>query len=262
MRKSFDKILESGIFVSIILGLAYFFTYFYQKGLLDYYELPAEYIDLSLENVVKIFVYILMFLLSIYSIIRIIFINFPEKKSFKTKQILFFFFVYLALVAISLILLKTPCKQIIAYSVCFSLYIMYCFIAPFVFVKDEKNYIKKWFKYSVKSKNFFLKEIERQKESMFYPYERIIVLLGSLLMAIILLGGSFWLSGKENAQYAKEHYVAKDYSDMVVVYQTKEVYILKEETNGVLKDEFQVVSSDDIGTLKKEKTGLLKLETE
>lgn len=262
MKKSLNKIIESGIIVSLFLGLAYFFTYQYQKGFLDYYDLPLKYIDLSIENVVEIFIYFLGFLMCVFSITRIISINVPKLQSYKAKQILSVSVIYMVLVALSLVLLKAHSKPIITYTIFFVLYIIYCILAPFVFAKQEKNYIKKWQIYTEKSEKFFSKEIELKKESILYPYEKTIVMLGVLLMVIGIIGVFFGVSGKEQAQYAEEHYVAKDYSDKVVVYHTKDFYILKEETDGVLKDEFQIVSADEIGTLKKEKTGVLKLEEE
>ena len=198
----------------------------------------------------------------VFSITRIISINVPKLQSYKAKQILSVSVIYMVLVALSLVLLKAHSKPIITYTIFFVLYIIYCILAPFVFAKQEKNYIKKWQIYTEKSERFFSKEIELKKESILYPYEKTIVMLGVLLMVISILGGFFVISGKEQAQYAEEYYLAKDYSDKVVVYHTKDFYILKEQTDGVLKDEFQIVSADGIGTLKKEKIGVLKLENE
>lgn len=202
MIKSLNKIIESGIIVSLLLGLAYFFTYQYQKGLITYYNLPEKYIDLSLENVVEIFTYILIFTLSVYSIMRAVSINVPKLKYHKAKEMLFVSIMYAAFVLLAVILLKAPAKSVVPYTICFALYIVYCLIAPLIMFRKEKNYFKKWALYLLRVEKSHLKEDEFRKTTIFHPYERSIAIIGSLVAVVILVGGFFETSGKEQAQYS------------------------------------------------------------
>lgn len=260
MKKLLDKIIENGIIISLFLGLAYLFLYRYQKGKLSYYDIPLIYIDLSLSNVIEIFVTILLVVYFLYLSLRTIVDSTPQIKQYKTRKIIFFTIAYVIYVGIVFVIVETWTVACTSVTIIYLLCIIVNFISP-LFIKDKKlSYKEKWAMNSKSMEERDAKEHEQRNNGFFANISDGVSKLGIITCILVSLSSTFALAGEQSAKSMEEYYIANDYDNQVIVHYTQDVYILMPYEEGLLKNEYLIVPSNDIGKISKEKIGVLKLE--
>ncbi|MBR5496684.1 MAG: hypothetical protein IKV76_01745 [Clostridia bacterium] len=260
MKRIFDKLFESGIVASILLGLAYFFAYNYQKGILAYYEIPEKYIDLSLVSIIDVFSILLVFFIAWYAFLFGIIDNTQKLKSYKAKEFITAIMVYATLLVLTFVFIGFNKEFIILMTVLFAAYISYNLIIPLLRFKNKKGYCKKFLYNIVYVEKAVRKERKYQKGTHFYPYKRVVNSAFLCALSILIIGRFFFLAGNNFVAQKIEYFVAKDYSNKIVAYYTTENYVLMNEQDGVLSKEYLIISADDIGTIAKEHIGALVLK--
>ena len=260
MKKIFDKLVESGIVASILLGLAYFFAYNYQKGIIVYYEIPEKYIDLSLVSIIDVFSILLVFFIVWYAFLFGIIDNTRKHKSYKSKEFITVTMIYATLLVLTFVFIGFNKEFIILITFLFAAYLLYNLIIPLLRFKNKKGYYKKFLYNIIYVEKAVRKERKYQEGTHFYPYKRFVNSAFLCVVSILIVGRFFFLAGNNFASQKSEYFVAKDYSNKIVAYYTTENYVLMNEQDGKLLNEYLIVSADDIGTIAMENTGVLVLK--
>lgn len=260
MKNLVKKIFENGLIISIFSGFAYLLTYHYQKGILSYYKIPLIYIDLNITNIIEMLVYILTFLYIFHFIILLIVDNVPKIQTHKGKQLLFFTIAYFIWAILFLVLFKDNYDTIILITALYLIYVIITVISPAIIIKGKKPYSEKWIEASKKSQNNEIKEQEFKSKMHFYPYSKLISLIGVIVCITMALCNTFTSAGKNHAEKIEEYYIAIDYNNKVVVHYTNDYYILMECTDNVLSNSYQIVPASEIGNITLQNTGQLELE--
>lgn len=263
MKKVIGKAVESGFLISLSLGLAYLFAFYYQKGILQYYDIPQKYIDLNISNVIEIFVYILLICCVSYAMLSVIVDNLPKVRSYKAKQLLCITIAFIILSAATIVLINRALTLFLIYVALYSIYIGLTLLIPIIKYRSKKvRYVEKLKIYMENVPESQRKESEYIQNTHFYRYRRVFNNVGLIAVFIIIVCNFFSVSGLSHSEDLEEYYVAKNYSEKIIVYYTQDYYVLMEEEKGILKTEYQIVPVEDIGTITKKHTGQLKMEKE
>ncbi len=256
MKKMFNTILENGIIISLFLGLAYLFTFQYQKGKIAYYGIPSIYIDLSLGSVIETCFTILLVLYFAYIFLNAITTSPFEYKSYIGKNNI----MASVLCAIFLAILFGVFKKFnILFGIVlliFLLFLLYNNLSPVFFIKENLSYSQKIKAYSEKKEKEFEEKAKKEKPFLNQIFEKPTKIL-YFACCIIFMCSVFKMSGSEDAKNATTFYVANDYNNKIIVHSTTDYYVLMELENNKLLDTYQIVPSNEIGTITMKETGKL-----
>ena len=242
------------------MGLAYLFLYRYQKGKLLYYDIPLIYVDLSLSNVIEIFITVLLAVYFLYLCLRTVVNSTPQIKQYKTRKMLFFTIAYVLYVGVIFVIVKTWTVACTCVTIIYLTCVLANFFSPLL-IKDKKlSYKEKWEINSKTIEERDEKEFEQQKIGFFANIREGVSKLGVIICILVTLSSTFELAGEQAAKSTEEYYIATDYGNQVIVHYTQDICILMPYENGLLKNEYLIVPSDDIGKISKQKTGILKLK--
>lgn len=256
MKKMFNTILENGIIISLFLGLAYLFTFQYQKGKIAYYGIPSIYIDLSLGSVIETCFTILLVLYFAYIFLNAITTSPFEYKSYIGKNNI----MASVLCAIFLAILFGVFKKInVLFGIVlliFLLFLLYNNLSPVFFIKGNLSYSQKIKAYSEKKEKEFDEKAKKEKPFLNQIFEKPTKIL-YFACCIIFMCSVFKMSGSEDAKNATTFFIANDYNNKIIVHSTTDYYVLMELENNKLLDTYQIVPSNEIGTITMKEIGPL-----
>lgn len=258
MKKIFNIIVENGIIISLFLGLAYLFTFQYQKGKIAYYGIPAIYIDLSLGSVIETCFTILLILYFAYIFLNAITTSPFEYKSHIGKNNV----MASVLCAMFLAILFGAFKKFnILFVMVIGIYLIFLLcnnLSPIFLVKGKLSYSQKIKIYSEKKEKELEEKAKKEKPFLNQIFEKPTKIL-YFVCFIIFMCSIFKMSGAEDAKNATAFYVANDYNNKIIVHSTTDYYILMELENNELLETYQIVPSNEIGTITVKKLGKLNL---
>lgn len=242
--------------ISLFLGLAYLFTFQYQKGKIAYYGIPTVYIDLSLGSVIETCFSILLILYFAYIFLNAITTSPFEYKSYIGQNNIIATITFAIFMAILFGVFK---KTNIIFGATIIVYVVYLLcnnLCPIFQIKGKLSYSQKKKMYLEK------KEKERaEKEKKEEPFlNRIFKKPTKILyfaFFVVFMCIIFKIAGAEDAKNATTFYIANDYQDKIVVHGTSDYYILMELENNKLLDTYQIIPSNEIGTITMKEMGKL-----
>ena len=259
MKDSFKRIFENGIIVSVLLGLAYLFAYIYQKGILSYYKVPLVYINLGIGDIVEIFITIVG-VVYFFAIFAKPILDTVSGDLYQSKKLVFALLFFCAFVALNMVIIQRITPVMIIAIGLFIVYVAANLISPLFHTKGKMPYREKWERYSKKREEIATIEANAIKYSRFKGFRKALINLGFTASVIVLIAALYNTAGIDYAQNCEEYYIAKDYSNQVVVYCTSEYYVLMDEIDGILQNKYQIVPAAEIGTLTLEHIGELSIE--
>ena len=250
MKATWSKLLENGIILAVITGIAYYLTYLNLNGVLVAYALPDELIEIDVPDIIATLVDLIY---KFWQVLMIPAIGLLMSKLWKSPEIIRlwrFSIVMVTAVAFSIALLNRfeannwILLGIMGYEWAEMV------IRMMTQGKGQKGLRAKW-------ESFQAKEVTESKGS-----DRVALGIGYLAVTIAIL---YVLSGAVMEHAALEelqredYFVARDYGDQVVIYETDKVYVLMARDGDALVPAYEMVRYDHIGKLDYVHTGVLQL---
>lgn len=250
MKQYWPKLLENGLILAFLTGVAYYLTYLRLDGSLAAYALPDELIEIDAPDIIATLIDM------IYKFWRVLIIpafGLLIGKLFKDAEIIRlwrFSIVMVSSVVFSVSLLnRVEGKNWILLSIMGFAWVE-ALVKTLMYGKASKGLHAKWESYRQKSEA--AKEINTRMASG----------LGYLAVTIAIM---YVLSGAvmEHAATAQlnreDYFVAKDYNNQVVVYENGTRYVLMSRDGNSLLPAYEIVRYDHIGQLDYVYTGVLSL---
>ncbi len=260
MNKTLQKVVENGIIVSVLLGVAYLLAHQYQKGVLSYYDIPMTVANLNTTNVIEVFITIFSFVYLFYVLSNALLKTAKGVTSYKGKEIVGVTLMLACVIALNVAVVG---RMTLVVDVAFLIYIVYLsrsFIEPCIMVREKMKYREKWVVYSKMKERESNQTDQEEQPTLLAILWKTFSKIGFAIGIVLVLCGIYRLAGDEYAKTLEHYYIAKDYSSQVVVYSSSEYYVLMPIEDGVLQNQYQIVSTNEIGSLVKEKTGVLMLK--
>ena len=250
MKAYWPKLLENGLMLALLTGMAYYLTYLRLDGSLAAYALPDELVEIDAPDIIATLIDL------IYKFWRVLIIpvaGLMIGRFFHDAQIIRmwrFSFLLVSAVVFSVSLVnRFESKNWILLGI--MLYEWVEALAKTLFYGKAAHGLRaKWAAYRQKA------DAGREINT------RVASGLGYIAVGIAVL---YVLSGAvmehaANAQLAREDYfVAADYSDQVVVFENGTRYVLMAKDGAQLLPSYQIVRYDHIGQLRYVHTGVLAL---
>ncbi len=257
MKKVFSTILENGIIISLFIGLAYLFTYQYQKGKLSYYGIPLSYVDLSLGSVIEISFIVLMVLYSMVIFLRPILEASKEARSYAATRLINVSICFAIISTMNYAIVKKFNASLATILIMYVVFLIYTFFAPLLLIKEKISYSEKWKKYSENVREKAIEEEKSHEKGHYSIFRKNLMKFALLISGIVFLCSMFGMAGKENAKDTTTFYIANDYQNKIIVHNNSDNYILMELENNKLLDTYQIVPSNEIGTITIKEIGKL-----
>ncbi len=256
MKKIFNVIFENGIVISLFLGLAYLFTFQYQKGKITYYGIPSIYIDLSLGSVIETCFTILLILYFAYIFLNAITTSPFESNSRIGENNIMSTVIFAMFMAIMFGVFKRFNILFGIITVGYLAFLLCNNLAPVFSVKGKLSYSQKKKMYLEKKEkeqeNKAKKEESFLKDVLKYPTKILFFACFVIFMCYV-----FKMAGEEDAKNTTTFYISNDYQDKIIVHSNSDYYILMELENNKLLDTYQIIPSNEIGTMTMKKIGPL-----
>ena len=133
----------------------------------------------------------------------------------------------------------------------FSLWVVYLG-RPLVFQRAEKGYQAKW-------QACYFEEEDNNKRKNLYMTSKV-GLICLLFCVLYYMSHTVYEYGKEEVLTKEWHYIAHDYDDKIVVFESEWRYVLMDREGDTLNNNYQIVRFDELGNLTYENTGKLTVE--
>lgn len=253
----FNTILENGIVISLFLGLAYLFTYQYQKSKLSYYGIPLIYVDLSIGSIVETSLLIISILYFACILLRPLSDNFKDVKNYHSMRIMNATIWFVIMFSMIFTVTNTFNVANITLIIVYLLYVAYNLLVPIISIKEKVSYSKKWSKYSKVIQEKETKEETEQDQGYYAGVKAKIFNIALLVSVIMVLCAAFRMAATDKVKTATTFYIANNYNDKIIVHCTTDYYVLMELENNKLLHTYQIVPSNEIGTITMKEIGPL-----
>lgn len=281
MTKWADKLLENGLALAIAMGLVYAVSYFYLAGWLDAYLLPDEFMEIGLQEMISV-VYTIIY--SAWPVLILPWLVTLFSGKVHDPQLTYLIKLTTCLLALVLFSVSILHRFININWILLGIIIFEwteSVMKPLIHCRTVKGFTAKW-------QAFYKKE--EQEEQLFESLEKssdkdketpelqeqqqtlsgkiMGQRLGSLVAWIALVVAVLFVlvqtmdsKGREDALNREDFFIAKEYNDMAVVFQTDARFILMERDGSQLSSNYIVVENnggvDSCGELRYEHTGKL-----
>ena len=250
MKAYWPKLLENGLMLALLTGMAYYLTYLRLDGSLAAYALPDELVDIDAPDIIATMIDLIY---KFWRVLIIPVVGLMIGRFFHDAQIIRmwrFSFLLVSAVVFSVSLVnRFESKNWILLGIMLYEWVE-ALAKTLVYGKAAHGLRAKWAAYRQKA------EAGREINA------RVASGLGYIAVCIAVL---YVLSGAvmehaANAQLAREDYfVAADYGDQVVVFENGTRYVLMAKDGTQLLPSYQIVRYDHIGQLRYVHTGVLTL---
>jgi hypothetical protein len=250
MKAYWQKLLENGLILALLTGVAYYLTYLRLNGSLVAYALPDELVEIDAPDIIAtvidlVYEFWLVLIIPVFGLII--------GRRFKDPEIIRlwrFSIVMVASVAFSLLLLNRweGKNWILLGTMGFEW--AEALLKTFLYGRGKKGMSAKWAVYRQK--------IEVSKETSGHVALGIGYLAVSIAVMYVLSGAVMEHSASE--QTTRENYfIASDYNGQVVVFENGKQYVLMARDGNRLLPSCEIVRYDHIGKLNYVHTGVLSL---
>ncbi len=252
MNAFFSKFLESGLIAAVVMGVAYVLTFFNIAGTLDAFCLPHELITIGIPQIIETIFKVVVNIWAILPlIIIVVFVTRPLKNhellrciyssAFLVGIIMFTFFVLDYFLPINWILVA-----IIVY-----IWGKHLF-RPLIMQRTVKGYKDKW--------NAHYGGERQDEKSVAKNIAARIAMVCLVICGLYYTSQTMYEYGKQEVQNATWHYIAHDYGNKIIVFQSDWYYVLMTREGDTLTKNYQIIRFDELGALSYENTGMLPVE--
>jgi hypothetical protein len=250
LKPYLSKLLENGIILAMITGIAYYLTYLSLNGTLIAYALPNELIEIDIPDIIATLIELIY---KFWQVLIIPAIGLIVSRMWKDSEIMRlwrFSIVMVSVVVFSVSLLNRfePNNWILLSIMLYEW--AEAFVRMFVHGKNEKTLRAKWESYR--------ETIETAKKTN----ERLALGIGYLAVTIAVmyvLSGAMMEHAAVTELQREDYFVARDYDDQVVIYENDKCYVLMARDGNTLLPSYEIVRYDHIGKLDYVHTGVLML---
>jgi len=253
MKDFFGKFIESGLVAAVIMAIAYLLTCFTIWGRLTAYNLPVEFIEIGIPDIILV---IYAVVVNVWSLLPLAIIVALISRYLNDKTLLDDILSTGFLIGIIMFCVLTVHRfdlmnwilvGIIAYIWLKSL------LGTLIKQRNIKGLRAKW-------KANTAAEMNEQTEKSGKSVSRLVAVICLVICALYYTSQTMFEYGQEEMLNRTSYYVAHEYDDKVVVFQSEWCYVLMENDNGTLHPNYQVVRFDELGSLSYEHTGKLAVE--
>ena len=250
MKEYWSKLLENGIILAVVTGVAYYLTYLNLDGVLAAYALPDEFIEIDAPDIIATLIDLVYKFWGVLMIPAFGLLLGRVIKNAEFVRLWRFSIVMLTSVVFSISLLNR------FESKCWILLGIMLFewaellMRTMAYGRGVKGLRAKWDKY-----------LQREKTAP-KTNERVAMGIGYLAVTIAVM---YVLSGAVMEHAATEqlnrtdYFVARDYDDKVMIFDNGKSYVLMARNGSALLPNYEVVRYDHIGKLDYVHTGVLTL---
>lgn len=260
MKRFFKVILDNGIIISIALGTAYLFTYYYQKGKLTYYGIPLIYTDFSFAMLLEMVTLIMWASALIFILVNAILESFPRINDYRVCNIISRTIYLAIIIAISIAFTNSITISAWVFVFIYLFTLIFDLLMPIIRIKGKASYRDKWKEYSLIVKTQNAEEEKQKNTGYFAKFRKNLISVAAYVFILIMLCNWFNVAGSTKAENTEEYYVADDYEGKIVVHQTTEYYILMPIKENKLEREYEIVPTSNIGHLSHKNTGRITLK--
>lgn len=250
MKEYWSKLLENGIILAFLTGIAYYLTYLSLDGSLAAYALPDELVEIDAPDLIATLIDLIY---KFWQVLIIPALGLVFSKLFKDAEIMrlwrFSIIMVTAVVFSTLLLDRFEAKNWILLGIMLFEWAE-TFLKMMAHSKDQKGLRAKWTSYRQNAE-------PPQKIS-----ERMAVGIGYLAVTIAVmyvLSGAVMEHAATEQLNREDYFVARDYEDQVVVYENGQCYVLMARDGNELTTSYEIVRYDHIGKLEYVHTGVLSL---
>lgn len=250
MKAYWPKLLENGLMLALVTGLAYYLTYLRLDGSLAAYALPDELVEIDAPDIIATVIDL------IYKFWRVLLIpafGLMLGRLFKEDELVRlwrFSIVLVSAVVFSVSLVgRFEGKNWILLAIMLLSWVE-ALGKTLLYGKAEKGLAAKWAAY--RKRDEAGREINRRVASGI-GY----VAVGIAVMYV--LSGAVMEHAAQGQLTRQNYFVAKDHGDQVVVFENGTRYVLMTREGGRLLPDYEVVRYDHIGKLTYVHTGVLTL---
>ncbi len=252
MSSFFAKFIESGLVAAGIMAVAYLLTFFNMAGSLDAYNLPHQLVDIDIPSTIE----------TVYKVVVNIWVLLPLTlfvalitRKLHTPALLRV--IYLSTILVGTILFSVfmidyfmPSNWILV-GIIGAIWVVFL-IRPLVLQRTVQGYRAKW-------DACYCEEEDAEKRKNLYLNSKV-GLVCLLICILYYMSHTVYEYGKEEALAKEWHYIAHDYDDRVVVFESEWRYVLMSRDGDTLNNNYQIVRFDELGNLTYENTGRLLVE--
>lgn len=247
MNKYMSKLLESGLVAAIVMCVAYLLTYFNLAGMVSAFNLPIELVEIDIPSIIRTLYKVVMnawLLLPIIALLAIAESKLNNREligTIKFSAALLCIVLFTVFVIQRLLLWDWLLIGLIAYIWAKRLLI------ALITQRDKKGLRAKWLAAFDDSED---KSDAHAKVDSIYA-------VCILICALYFCSQTMYYYGVDEVRDDTWHFIARDYDDSVVVFQSEWRYVVMERDGDTLKPSYQVVRFDELGTLDYVETGKL-----
>ena len=253
MKGYLSKLLENGIILAFLTGVAYYLTYLSMDGALAAYALPDELIEIDAPGIIEMLIDLIY---KFWPVLIIPAFGLLVSKSLKDSEIIRiwrFSIVMITSVVFSVSLLnRFEAKNWILLGI-----MLYewaeVLIGMLLHGKGQTSLRAKWAAYRKKDQN---PQDASGRVALGIGY------LAVIIAVMYVLSGAV-IEHAANEQLSREYFfVAREYDDQVLVYENSKSYVLMARDGSQLLPSYEIVRYDHIGKLDYVHTGVLSVPEE
>ncbi len=250
MKPYLSKLLENGIMLAIVTGIAYYLTYLCLNGSLAAYALPDDLIDIDIPDIISTMIDLIY---KFWQVLMIPAVGLLIGKAFKDAELIRlwrFSIVMISAVVFSISLLnRFESNNWILLGIMGFEWVEALFYA-FTHGKENKGLPAKWTHYS---QTLAAAKRTNERVALGIGYLAVIIAVMYVLSSAMMEHSALTALNRE------DFFVALDYDSQVVVYETDNKYVLMARDGSALLPRYEVVRYDHIGKLEYVHTGILSL---
>ena len=250
MKAYWPKLLENGLILAFLTGIAYYLTYLRLDGSLTAYALPDELIEIDAPDIIATLIDLVY---KFWRVLTIPVFGLMIGKLFKDAEIIRlwrFSIVLVSSVVFSVSLLnRFEAKNWILLGIMAFAWVE-ALVKTLIYGKSHQGLRSKWASYRQKSDAS--REINTRMASGI-GYHAVTNAIMYVLSGAVMEHAATSQLNREN------FFVAKDYNEQVVVYENGTCYVLMSRNANILLPIYEIVRYDHIGELDYVHTGVLNL---
>lgn len=251
MKDFFGKFIESGLVAAVVMAIAYLLTCFDIWGSLAAYNLPSDLIEIGIPDIIMALyeVVINVWMVLPLAIVIALISHYLHDKTL-LNNLLYTGFLLGIIIFCYFTVHYFDWSNWILIGI-----IAYIWISSFVTALVKQRHVKGSFRDKWKANTEAEASTEAKDRGKSISHQIAVICL--VICALYYTSQAMFVYGEEDALDRTSYYVAHDYDDKVVVFQSEWSYILMENDNGSLQPNYQIVRFDELGSLSYEYTGKL-----
>jgi hypothetical protein len=248
----FSKFLESGLVAAAVMGVAYLLTFFNIAGTLDAVCLPHEFISIGIPQIIETIYRVVVNFWVILPFALVLAVVAQYLHNRELLRCVYSTAALLALIMFSVLVLG----YFLSIDWILVVIIVYIWVKhlmrPLIMQRHVRGFHNKWLAHYE----------EKPEKAGVTPRD----LAARVSMVCLIICGLYYTSqtmyeyGVQEVQEAEYHYVAHDYDDKVVVFESDLYYVLMSSDGDTLSRDYQIVRFDELGSMSYEYTGVLTVE--